>query len=269
MRTRAVGSTLAITVLAMSCLLATIQSATAAATFTVRTFKAGNGHGQITSDLPGIACGTTCEWDFDTPVTLTATPSANSTFVGWEGDCGGSGTCLVTDTSSVTARFVLINRPDAWIKLCGLSTWCTINGLPHPWKGKNIYNATGRRQKVSVRMEDGEGVRFWMTFENDGVVDDTYTIQGCKGTRRFKVNKVTIGFTKGPKAGTQLINEQFKNGTATFDVGPASSGQKIELTLNIIAPTTAEGVTYRCPVTVTSQNDPTMTDTILARMTTY
>ena len=167
MRARAVGSSLAVTLLVLICALATLQPAGAAVTFTVRSFKAGNGHGQITSDLPGIACGTTCQSDFDAAVTLTATPSADSTFVGWEGDCSGSGTCLVTDTASVTARFVLTNRPDAWIKLCGLSTWCTINGLPHPWKGKNVYNTTGRRQKVAVKMEDGEGVRFWMTFEND------------------------------------------------------------------------------------------------------
>jgi len=269
MRARAVGSALSVTVLVLACVLATLQSATAAATYTVHSFKAGNGHGQIASDPPGITCGSACQWDFDAPVTLTATPGADSTFVGWEGDCSGPGTCVVADTASVTARFALTNRPDAWIKLCGLSTWCTINGLPHPWRGKDVYNTTGRHQKVGVKMEDGEGVRFWMTFENDGVVADIYTIKGCRGTRRFKVNKVTIGFTKGPKSGTELINSQFKNGTATFPIEPAPSGDRIKLTLNIIAPTTAEGVSYRCPITVTSQNDPAMTDTILARMTTY
>lgn len=259
-----------VAVAVLSSVLMALQPAFATVTpFSLQTSVIGNGHGQIESVPAGISCGTTCQWNFDTPVILSATPGPDSTFLGWEGACSGTGTCEVSSTSSVTARFALTNRPDAWIKLCGLSTWCTINGLPHPWKGQNVYNTTGRQQKVAVKMEDGEGVRFWMTFENDGVVADTYTIKGCTGTRQFKVNKVTIGFTKGPKAGTQLINEQFKNGTATFDVGPASSGQKIELTLNIIAPTTAEGVSYRCPITVTSQNDPAMVDTILARMTTY
>jgi hypothetical protein len=40
-------------------------------------------------------------------------------------------------------------------------------------------------------------------------------------------------------------------------------------TLNIIAPTTAEGVSYRCKITVHSQHDPTLTDTLVTEMTTY
>lgn len=264
---------LVLTMVVLATLVVSLQAATAAPGFPLTVTKVGNGHGQVTSDVPGIACGATCSADFliDTPVTLTATPNSDSTFLGWEGDCAGAGTCQVTMSAahSVTARFALTNRPDAWIKLCGLSTWCTINGGNHPWKGKDVYNTTGRRQRIGVKMEDGEGVRFWMTFENDGILADTFTLQGCKGTKRFKVNKVTIGFTKGPKAGTELINEEFKNGTATWDFGPAADGDKVEITLNIIAPTTAEGVTYLCPMTITSQNDPTMQDTVVAKMTTY
>jgi len=41
------------------------------------------------------------------------------------------------------------------------------------------------------------------------------------------------------------------------------------LTLAFIAPTTAEGVTYRCPIKISSQTDPTVSDTIVAIMTTY
>ena len=69
-------------------------------------------------------------------------------------------------------------RPDAWIKLCGLSAGCTIDALPHPWLG-------------------------------------------------------------------------------------------VHLTLAFIAPTAAEGVTYRCPIQISSQSDPAVSDTIVAIMTTY
>jgi hypothetical protein len=45
-----------------------------------------------------IDCGSTCSHKYhpDTPVTLTASPAANSSFVGWSGDCSGKGVCTVT-----------------------------------------------------------------------------------------------------------------------------------------------------------------------------
>jgi Divergent InlB B-repeat domain/Putative metal-binding motif len=39
-------------------------------------------------------------------VTLSATPAAGYGFVGWSGACTGTGTCTVSDTASVTARFL-------------------------------------------------------------------------------------------------------------------------------------------------------------------
>ena len=32
-------------------------------------------------------------YDYDTDVTLTATPDANSAFAGWSGACAGTGAC--------------------------------------------------------------------------------------------------------------------------------------------------------------------------------
>lgn len=39
-------------------------------------------------------------------ITLTASPASGYAFVGWSGDCSGTGTCTVSDTASVTARFL-------------------------------------------------------------------------------------------------------------------------------------------------------------------
>jgi len=160
-------------------------------------------------------------------------------------------------------------RPDAWIKLCGLSTGCTIDPLPHPWKGRNVYNDTGARQTVRVRMEDGEGVRFWIALQNDGAQADTLVVQGCQGNRRFVVNKVLLGKQKRPHAGTTEITRQFKNGTASWSFPPSSERTVKYFTLNIIAPTTAEGVSYRCEITVHSEGDPSASDTLATEMTTY
>jgi hypothetical protein len=160
-------------------------------------------------------------------------------------------------------------KPDAWIKLCGLSTGCTIDPLPHPWLGDNIYNRTGSRQKIAIRLEDGEDVRFWITIQNDGEAKDTFVVHGCRGNNLFVIIAVKVGFLKRPDWRPPDITEGFKNGTATFNLPPASEGKRVPLTLAFIAPTTAEGVTYRCPITIRSQADPAVSDTIVAIMTTY
>ena len=74
--------------------------------------KTGTGSGTVTSNPAGIACGATCAADFDynTLVTLMATPATNSFFSGWNGaGCTGTGTCAVTmdAAKSVTASFTL------------------------------------------------------------------------------------------------------------------------------------------------------------------
>ncbi|MCL4812061.1 MAG: PD40 domain-containing protein [Vicinamibacteraceae bacterium] len=71
---------------------------------------AGTGSGSVTSDVPGIDCGTDCTHDFSygVSVTLTPAPSAGGHgFTGWSGDCTGTGTCsvIMTHGRSVTATF--------------------------------------------------------------------------------------------------------------------------------------------------------------------
>jgi hypothetical protein len=68
-----------------------------------------SGPGSVTSSPPGISCGGDCSEAYaaGTAVTLTASPNKNARFVGWSGDCSGTGTCTVTMNAakSVTARF--------------------------------------------------------------------------------------------------------------------------------------------------------------------
>jgi hypothetical protein len=61
--------------------------------------KTGAGVGSVTSTPAGIDCGPTCMAAFGAPevVTLVATPSAESRFAGWSGDCAGTEpTCTTT-----------------------------------------------------------------------------------------------------------------------------------------------------------------------------
>lgn len=65
------------------------------------------GMGTVTSDPAGISCGATCTADFaaGSMVTLTATPDATSSFLGWSGGCTGtSPTCALTLMASATVQ---------------------------------------------------------------------------------------------------------------------------------------------------------------------
>jgi hypothetical protein len=78
-----------------------------ALTYNLSVSKTGAGSGTATSVPTGIACGATCAYayDYNTSVTLAATPATGSTFTGWS----GAGTCVVTmdAAKSVTANFTL------------------------------------------------------------------------------------------------------------------------------------------------------------------
>ena len=72
--------------------------------------RSGTGSGRVTSKPAGISCGTSCSFVYahGTTVTLTATSSATSTFIGWSGGgCSGTGPCTVpvNDAVTVTATF--------------------------------------------------------------------------------------------------------------------------------------------------------------------
>jgi virginiamycin B lyase len=86
--------------------------------FTIATLtvaETGTGTGQVTSNPPGIICSQSsnqCSAVFviGTPVTLTASASAGSTFTGWNvGGCSGTAPCTLTlnGNTAVTANFDL------------------------------------------------------------------------------------------------------------------------------------------------------------------
>lgn len=100
-----------------TCVLTMSAARSVTATYTLETYAldvsvSGAGSGVITSNPAGIDCGLTCShsYDFNTSVTLTATPAVGSAFTGWSGaGCSGTGTCVVTMdlAKSVTASFEL------------------------------------------------------------------------------------------------------------------------------------------------------------------
>ncbi|HQR12188.1 MAG TPA: hypothetical protein PLW68_12765, partial [Casimicrobiaceae bacterium] len=76
---------------------------------------AGLGSGTVSSLPAGIQCGAFCTGTFSpgTQVTLTAAPSLDSAFAGWNGACTGTGACVINMDSakSVSAIFALNTTP--------------------------------------------------------------------------------------------------------------------------------------------------------------
>ncbi len=85
------------------------------ASHAITVLKQGNGDGTVASTPQGIDCGSGCSAQFTTGASLEliATPSDGSEFVGWGGDCSGTGPCLlaVNGPKTVTADFALRKIP--------------------------------------------------------------------------------------------------------------------------------------------------------------
>ena len=156
-------------------------------------------------------------------------------------------------------------RPDAWIKLCGQSTGCTINPLPHKWKGNNIYNANAKGQTIDQRIDNGEGVWYWLTFQNDGTSKDTFDLTGCTGNKNFQILRVLIGKYKVPVGVSAVhITRQFIHSNYKFHLNP---GAHVAITLNMV--TGKPNLHYRCPVSITSEGDSSLSDTVAVTITSF
>lgn len=70
----------------------------------------GTGAGTVTSSPAGINCGADCIQSFTagTAVKLTATPEVGSSFAGWSGPCGGTGSCTVTMNRAQTVPVTFV-----------------------------------------------------------------------------------------------------------------------------------------------------------------
>lgn len=85
--------------------------------YSVVVTKSGTGTGTVVSTSPanGINCGGDCSeaYPANTIVTLDATATGNSDFIGWSGPCSGAGSCVVTVSSAVmvNAQFNLKQIP--------------------------------------------------------------------------------------------------------------------------------------------------------------
>ena len=173
-------------------------------TYTLTVSKTGSGSGTVTSSPSGINCGSDCSENYNegTTVTLTANPSSGSTFVGWSGDCSGTGSCIITMNSnkSVTVTFNIScecssgpccdgchYRPSTYV----CNTW-TETDYGCPW-GTDCGDNVGVRTRTNRRYCSGtsascNGAISYGSWSSWSVADN------CSSTERCADNDPTCNY---------------------------------------------------------------------------
>ena len=64
------------------------------------------------------------------------------------------------------------------------------------------------------------------------------------------------------------VTRQFKRGTVHFEFDPADTSGEVVIRLDIWARTSRSGVGYSCPITLSSAANPSISDTVVAKMIT-
>ena len=95
-----------------------------------------------------------------------------------------------------------------------------IDPLLHLWLGRTLYNTTGRRQTEPDDINEGEGIRYWITVQNRGSQTDTIDVVGCRGNRTYEGNRVLGGKHKRQDAGADDLPRQYLAGTLSFTLDP-------------------------------------------------
>ncbi len=135
---------------------------------TLEVIKTGAGAGTVTSDPPGIECGSSCSAVFDrgTEVRLTATAAPGSSFVGWSGNCSADGGVTLDMDRTCRAIFSL-NGPDLTGSWAGLRQTCrgASGQSPCRLKGRFVVKNTG------VRRAERSMLRFFLS--DDGTTPAT------------------------------------------------------------------------------------------------
>ena len=198
-----------------TCAVTVTAATTVTATFTLNTYtlavtKAGTGAGSVTSAPAGITCGATCSATFGhgTSVTLTAAPSAGSTFTSWSGACTGTATtCTVSMTAaaSVTATFTL-NTYTLTVATAGTGSGTVSSSPAGITCGADCTEVVGHGTVMTLTASPAVGSTFtgWSGGGCTGTGTCAVTVTAATTvTATFTLNSYTLSVAKaGTGAGT-------------------------------------------------------------------
>jgi sugar lactone lactonase YvrE len=189
----------------------------------------GPTQGTVTSDPPGIDCGTDCSQLLgqNRVVTLTAKPAPNARFLGWSGDCAGATTattCQIAASRALTATASFGAIPPPAVRLTSLSV------APTRWHltRKAVRKKGSRRAKkaqpatkarMRVRLTQDARVRLQVEELRAGKKVGRGSRARCvrvSGRTRLRPSQRCTRWSLLPVSRTlRLIT-----GTTTVDVGP-------------------------------------------------
>jgi hypothetical protein len=172
------------------------------------------GSGAVTSNPAGINCGSACSAGFATgaSVTLTATPSTGSVFLGWTGACSGTAACPLSMTAgkTVQAQFAPGSNSTLSVTRSGSGSG-TVTSVPAGITcGAQCSSGYAYGTSVTLTATPGSGSHFagWSG--------------GCSGSATtctvsmIQARSVTATFNQGTQYGLTV----FKSGTGS---GPVTS----------------------------------------------
>ena len=179
----------------------------------VTVYNIGTASGTVTSNPPGINCGSDCsEWyDPGTNVTLTPIPDSGSTFTGWSLACSGVGPCVVSMTSDkeVTARFT--QQYDLTVTKAGTGSGTVISSPGGINCGSDCSEAYDQGTSVTLwpvpDISTGSAFTGW-SGACSGAGDCTVSMTSDKTvTATFTLQQYTLTVTKaGKESGTVISN---------------------------------------------------------------
>jgi len=207
--------------------------------YTLTVAKSGTGRGTVTSSPAGINCGSDCSEAYNqgTNVSLTATPSAGSTFGGWSGACSGTGGCSVTMNSdkTVTATFTQQQQQQYTLMVTKSGTGSgTVTSSPAGINCGNDCSETYtkvQKVKLTAKADTNSGFAGWSGGGCSGTKTCTVTVDAAVTvtadfalkTPEISVDQTPIGFgsIKVGKKATKTL-KIMNNGTG--DLGITISG---------------------------------------------
>ena len=146
--------------------------------------RAGNGNGTVTSSPAGINCGDVCAHGFNdgARVILTAKPSIDSRFIGWSGNCSGTGkwcTLVLKSSAQATATFT---RKQFAVKS---SVWGG-HGTASPSSQVTGYGASA---SIAITPDSGYAIKKITDNGRNVAVANPYVISSI-----VKAHKVVVSF---------------------------------------------------------------------------
>ena len=237
-------------------------------TYALSVTKSGNGTGTVNSFPGGINCGSDCteNYNANSIVTLTATPTEGHNFGGWSGACSGSSSsCVVTINAATTVIATFTQTPQATLSVAKVGSGSGIvmrsGGSINCGSTCSESLAIGSTATLTATPSAGSSFVGWRGGTCDGAGTCAFSLN-ANNTVTAIFNATSGGNTVNPLLITNIGGTSSSAQTFLFSVPTGARNLKIEMSGGAgdadlyvrhgAAPTTS---TYDCQSISTSNNE--------------